>query len=422
MLSFKSFSVFDLIVLLVLALLFFNGILFQSVELIFFLLVFVGSWISITKKQAFEPNQKVFFYLTYLYVLFIVINIAFITSDLNKVFEWEFTAYELLLFLPLVAVSLNAAFKDEQLFWKVLIVSSSFSFIWIGLLIESGSYVRFSGWLTNAINRGNIAMLFGIFSLVAFFAVRDRKWKVAALVFFFSGVGLSVLSGSRGGWFALILSFLTLGFIFFRYQMRLQLKWMLIASITGFLLVTLFWDKLPIESRVMETIMNVGRYLNGDVHSSIGHRFEMWKGALHAIQQKLLWGWGWTDYRVSLQNAVNAGVVSQGLNYPQPHNQFLLVSVELGLLGLLFFLLFLSWPIYVAVKYLKGSSHFPSYGYLAILLIVMTEVLVEFMLSDRTFSHKYFIVTYSLIVIIAFRFISIDQKGIVKPAVETIKE
>lgn len=90
-------------------------------------------------------------------------------------------------------------------------------------------------------------------------------------------------------------------------------------------------------------------------HSVNGHSFTMriyfWQAAFHVIKQNLFFGVGTGDMQPSLNAAYNE--INSPLNQDwrkRPHNQFLSVTVSLGIFGLLIFLIGIIYPAYVLRK------------------------------------------------------------------------
>ncbi|MDR9498550.1 MAG: O-antigen ligase family protein [Hydrogenovibrio sp.] len=379
----------------------------------FYLFALMGlfSWTVSERKHGRKLHvpQKAFVWLSYLFLAFLIVYIT--AQDPLKLFEWRFASYKILLFLPLViwAISQMKGITDE-LVWKGLIVLSSFSLFLIALVIDSGNFARSQGYLYDPINRGNMSMLFGLIALVSFFAVKSLPWKGLAFIMFLSGVGFSFLTGSRGGWLALVLVFVTLTLFFYRYRLNKYFFVSLVLFAALFLLTFLLWDSLPLEYRINLAYRNIQNYFNGEPHSSIGFRFQMWEASIYAFLEKPFFGWGWDAFPHAYEYALNAGYVEVKRIFGHPHNQFFLFLIELGIFGLLFFLAFFFYPAFFAIKHLQHQSKMNSSVYFALLIIVVTESLFEFMISDDTFSKKPFVIVFILLACLSLqRMLSAQQ-------------
>ena len=167
-----------------------------------------------------------------------------------------------------------------------------------------------------------------------------------------------------------------------------------------------FLEELPIQQRVDQVFVDINNYLDGNPYSSVGYRFELWKASYYAFLEKPLFGWGWTNFNVAKEFVFNEGDIAPIRDFGHPHNQYFLFLVETGLVGLLSLLAFMLWPFFVAIRYIKQTKEFNNTIYLAILVMVVTESILEFSLTDDTFSQKYFIFVFLIISsfsLIAFR-------------------
>jgi O-antigen ligase len=380
-----------------------SGVLYKGVDAAYLIIVFIGIWFFLSEKIALSNDLKVFY--TLALILLLAISIAVIRFDWHAFFSWRFSSLQLLLFIPFIATYLMRYRYSDQVVWRILIVSALFAPVWIVMILWSWPVQRSTGLLFDAINRGNMGMLFGLVSLIALFAVNDWRWKLLAIIGFGGGVILSVLSGSRGGWLALIISLCTLTFVFFKYAKKTEFRVLVFVQLILLLGVILFWDYLPIQTRLMQVVNDIQLYADGNIHTSVGYRFELWKVSYYAFLEKPLLGWGWTNFNAAHQYVMQAGLVEKTRLFGHPHNQFLLFLVETGLFGILALLAFLLWPLLVAIGYIRKSIEFNAHVYWAVLMIVVTEAIVEFSLTDDSFSQKYFVFVYLLLTLIVLQFL-----------------
>jgi O-antigen ligase len=380
-----------------------SGILFKGVDVVYLAIVLMGIWFFLSEKNTLSDDLKVFY--TLALVLLLAISIAVIRFDWHAFFSWRFSSFEPLLFIPFIAAYLMKYRCSDQTFWKILIVSALFTPVWVVMILWSWPVPRSTGLLSDAINRGNMGMLFGLISLIALFAVDEWRWKLLAFIGFGGGVILSVLSGSRGGWLALIVSLFTLTFIFFKFARKAEFRGLVSAQLVLLLAVILFWDYLPIQGRLMQVVNDIQLYADGNVHTSVGYRFELWKVSYYAFLEKPLLGWGWSNFNAAHEYVMQAGLADKTRLFGHPHNQFLLFLVETGVFGMLALLAFLLWPLLVSIRYVRKSVDFNPHIYWAVLMIVVTEAIVEFSLTDDSFSQKYFVFVYLLLSLVVLQFL-----------------
>jgi len=372
-----------------------SGLVYKGVDAFYLVVVLTGTYFFFTKNIKLTYELKVFYALSLLFIFIVGISIG--RTDWHAFFEWRFSAFQLLLFMPLIAIFNVFIFKSESLFWKTLISSSLFSIVWLILLYLNWPVTRGTGLLSDAINRGNMGMLFGLIALVSLFAVVEKHWKLLAFLGFLGGVGLSILSGSRGGWLALIISLFTLTFVFYRFSKTTEFRMLAISQLILVLLLFTFWDKLPLEHRVLAAIDNISLYLDGTVTTSVGYRFELWKAAYYAFLDKPILGWGLGEFNNAHSFVMQNGNVTQTRLFGHPHSQYFLFLAELGFIGVISFMAFITWPLIVAIRFIKQKQVFEREVYLALLVIVVSESVLEFLLTDDSFSQKYFIFVFLFI-------------------------
>lgn len=399
---------FENIILILLALkLYFSAMLYSESAIIYYLLSLVGIALAVKLRFNFlQPTDLSlnFYIISYIFLGYLFVSILFVNWQL--LFGWRFAAYQVLLFVPFIGLLIFRINFSYQKFWKFLIITTSFSFIWLALIVYEGDFVRDQGFLSDPINRGNMGMLFGLVALVAIFAVHGYGWKLLAFVFFLSGVVLSLVSGSRGGWAALLLSVCTIVFVLYRYRDLKSIILIAFSMLFIFLFVVLFWDHLPVADRVSLALNDIERFLEGDYHSSVGYRLVLWQVSFHAFLEAPFFGWGWGNFNEAHQYMIDHGVVGDSRMFGHPHNQLLFFLVEIGLVGTLLFTVFLLYPAYQAIKHLSQKKKLGESVYISLLIIVVTEALMEFSLTDDPMTQPYFVVVFLFFSLFCLRFLS----------------
>ncbi|MFW2354241.1 MAG: O-antigen ligase family protein [Hydrogenophaga sp.] len=105
--------------------------------------------------------------------------------------------------------------------------------------------------------------------------------------------------------------------------------------------VALFLSSPLLRERVITLFAEFSQYKDTGVFTnSTGYRLDMWKNALEMFMDSPLWGHGTAGYRVlSEQIYADAGVCA--VSCVHPHNQFLLLAVDFGVLGLVGYVMLL---------------------------------------------------------------------------------
>ncbi|MBS1651170.1 MAG: O-antigen ligase family protein [Bacteroidetes bacterium] len=88
-------------------------------------------------------------------------------------------------------------------------------------------------------------------------------------------------------------------------------------------------------------------------NQSLSMRLYFWQAALHVIKNNILFGVGTGDVQTALNKAyseIHSPLQTQW--HKRPHNQFITITVALGIVGLFLFLLLLFYPSILLKKYL----------------------------------------------------------------------
>ena len=227
---------------------------------------------------------------------------------------------------------------------------------------------RVSGFM-NAIQFGDLAMLFGSFCFCAalYFWQHSNRWIRLFCVFSgVLGICLSFLSGSRGGWLALPLTFFL--FLYTFYSMNiLSFRRLLMWAVFGVMLVMMivYSDMFGVRQRLDEAKTEWQQYMDKGVpyqrHDSIGSRLAMWNLSLRLISERVLWGWGQEGYLERRDDLIRKKEVSPYIQpYAYVHQEFLDAWVKRGLVGFLSLIALYVMPFLFFRKYYVQSKVFHS--------------------------------------------------------------
>lgn len=196
---------------------------------------------------------------------------------------------------------------------------------------------RIASFLENSNNLGAYTVLSLFIVLLLFLNEKEKKRKTVLLISLILLITNIILSQSRNA---------------------------LLALFIGFFLVAIIYDKrMLIFSIVLPIILLIipqSRYrildiLNPDQNSS---RFKIWKVAELMIKDKPYFGSGYDNFAVKYPNYVyhNTELMIHG-SYKalHPHNIFLKIQSELGIIGSILFLLFLIAVFFTLYKYIKKT-------------------------------------------------------------------
>ncbi len=165
---------------------------------------------------------------------------------------------------------------------------------------------------------------------------------------------------------------------------RLAIKERLFTALVVTVLLTLFLNFSDKASRISEGVANTQAYLQPvpeQTESSMGQRYTFWKYSLKLIAEKPLLGHGTGSFAKEYRR-IAAG---EPFITKNPHNEFLMIGVQLGLLGLLVYLGFLASQFYYAGK-LPNQEKWLAQG-LSMSLVIAS--LFNTPIFDHTEGHWY---------------------------------
>ena len=374
-----------------------SALLIKSISGVYYILVLVGGYLYFVNRHVTESRPE---FLTLWFrwgwaVLAYLLFSALVFNEPKVVFGYRFEVFRELLWLPLVWVAISRIHWTDQLLFRVVACVSLYALVYDAMLIHEHP-VRGEGLLETPISRGNMGMLWGLLALISFFGLTGWAWRAMALVGFLSGLMLSLLSGSRGGWGALLLGVFLLSLYLYRYK-RQYFWWLIGAVVLAVLAVFVFWERLPVGSRIQQTLNSIHAYMNGNPHTSLGYRFEMWKAAWMAFMEKPLFGWGFGNFDKFFLEYLREGLVAgKATGWGHAHNDYLFVLSELGIVGFILVVGFFAYPFVRMLEFIRQALRDQNGTLLMVALLgaVLTEALFEFALSDQTFTVKYFMFVY----------------------------
>ncbi len=278
------------------------------------------------------------------------------------------------------------------------------SWLWSGLVIGAIGAGSWAGWqklvvgveratgYTYVIQFGNLSMLLGILCLAGLgwaYAQRHRHaWLTFLAIGALFGILGSLFSGSRGGWVGIPFILLVLYRGYGRH-LPLRLKVAAAALVLGGAALVYAVPQTGVQPRVLKAFEDIERYAEGESRtSSLGARFEMWKGATRLIMEKPVIGWGENGYRQGMEALGDEDIVHPRVaeKYGHPHNEFLNAFAKRGVIGLGVLL-----ALYLVPMSLFGRElHAPDLQRrsLAIAGVLLSVAYIDFGLSQAFLTHN----------------------------------
>lgn len=309
--------------------------------------------------------------------------------------------------------------------WWVLKYPPHMKAIWSGFAlggIAAGSWALWqkmlmdtarAGGYTHVIQFGNLSMLLGILCLAgmgwAFLQTQQKRWLLFLSVGAAMGVMGSLLSGSRGGWVGFPLILLIL---YRSYGQGWSSKWKLAAVLVILIggLTTYTIPQLGVQHRIHQAFSDVSLYVSGESRStSVGARFEMWKGASHLIIDKPLLGWGENGYWEGMATLAERGEVTpEILQFSHAHNEFIDAFAKRGLIGLAVLLMLYIVPMKLFGNYLKHANL--EVRSLAVAGMLLPVAYVDFGLTQTFLGHNSGVMMYTFLLAVLWGTHSVHRR------------
>jgi O-antigen ligase len=295
-----------------------------------------------------------------------------------------------LLFLPLLA---RARFSSDWLWYGVF--AGAIGAAALSLFQHFALDLQRARGFTLEILFGDIGLALGLMALASRGEFVRRRSFWLPYFAFFCGVLTSILSGSRGGWIAMILSAIPL-YVYDKKKSRG--KSMLVAASGLILLIAAFFiPATQVALRSEKVFVEARNYFEANVaNTPTGARLEMWKAAALAFREHPVFGVGKYNFSVSIKELENRGQVSASIaGFNHAHNEILEVMATQGVFGLAGLLMFYLLPLRFFIRNLDpGERHNP----FALAGIMLVLCYIDFGLSQVMFAHHLGIAFYAFMV------------------------
>ncbi len=281
---------------------------------------------------------------------------VWLNNNLNEIDQYS----RALLAIPIFLLLLHVPVKPANIWAAILIgVTLSAPLAWWQIhVLHMG---RAAGFL-NVIHFSNLTLVFSIYCVAGLYWAGTqgrhvRLWQAGFLLATICGLYSVIVGGSRASWVALppVAVVFLVAFLNRRNIGRLALA----ATIGAVVIIGLF--ALPnstLQTRYEQAVQDVTRYQEDQPDSSVGARFEMWRGALHNLRQRPIEGWNLQSYTQGLESQITQGELSPvALAFNNNlHNNFIQAWVFTGLPGLLALLALYGLPLWHFARQLRTSE------------------------------------------------------------------
>lgn len=340
--------------------------------------LFLGLSVIATLSIATIRNQLLAFFKTklgYSCIAFIlaIFSGIFYGIESNNVIATSVWGWRKFMMLPIAAaIFMNAPQGKQKLiniFWFACILLAIYSFLHFFIPTFSikntppGIVVR---------NHATQGLFFSVAVIIALSNLKYSKhtnflkiMSVVSIPLFV--INISMISTGRSGYVALIVMLISFIFIFFK-ELTLVKK-LLISTLTLFLLVSIFLMSSVSNHRIEQAKNEFSTGVITPEFTSVGLRLIFWKNTIELVPNYFLIGTGAGGFEkayaqhVSKENGVAATITGD------PHNQYLKIMVEHGLIGLIIFM-----SVIFLLSKQKNSEQFKLIGIPTLLAICCTSL------------------------------------------------
>lgn len=310
--------------------------------ILFGVVIFLIAIFEFKQKREKPILEKIF-----LMIFLVSIGLSFVFSQTKN------TGFsEVLAFFSVVILYLIFAYKKIDWigkFLKIVIIGSVFAVILGYFFYFLREETRFFGPFFNILDHSNVwPNAFSLFLImtwpifILFFEKKGKLYTALLIGLILSGLFLTYSRGAMivlGGQGVLL-------FIYF--LKRIRFKTIILSILALGFCIFLFWEANYLRAFNHEVIDLKERisFENGDKLTSKQERIDFWLGAIELIKEKPLFGWGPFSFRQAY-NPIQKTFLG---NADHPHNIFLKIGAENGLIALGSFLAFLLTVLVTVLK------------------------------------------------------------------------
>ncbi len=193
---------------------------------------------------------------------------------------------------------------------------------------------------------------------------------------------------SRTAWLSTIpLIFLWCTLVFFKGSWGKKLAWVMLLTIClGAGLA--WWQADQNQSRLTQIGQEIQANVEQKQVTSSGIRLELWRQSLQLIKQAPIFGHGFDQWHPQFIAQTRDIPAYEPYRMRFPHQEFLLIMVEQGLLGFVFYCVMLC----ALALYIRGLALPHRHFYAAFLLLYLTAGAANSLLAD--FSHRHLLLVW----------------------------
>ncbi|NOY49584.1 MAG: tetratricopeptide repeat protein [Chlorobi bacterium] len=399
-------------------------LIIQFIGLQFVIILMIAAVLLSGKKQFSFPFSPVLI----MYLLFASYSgVRLLSGDIysDAIFDWiKIASYFLLFFMLVISFSRNSF---------VLGVAASLGLLGIVLAVwgafELFSLVR-NGLISIPLDTYQIKTVFSHrniycqalflslpFQIYNFSPAGKKSYKIIIMASIFLSIFMLIVLSNRTTSLALSIGFGSVVFLYFlktrktAFKLRFQLRSLIITTFISVVFSLAFFHFFTKTDEIQSHFASIVKLDKGSGKDRIG----LWKRSLKLIGEKPLFGKplfgiGPAKWKIEMLKFGNKGLVSENniTFYQRPHNDFLWISAEYGLIGGLVYLMIFILAFVGLLKLFRRETDYLAALWLLALLMTLIGLFVYSLFS---FPHERIFSNIVLVCILAFIAAS-DSKGL----------
>ncbi len=347
-----------------------QGLLIRFISLQLVLLVLL-IMILFDKRKNLQLVRSQLLIICFLFVIYTGIHLLWGNVYSDSVFEWlKIVSFFLLLLFLIQLYSFNELKSGLTTFLSLLgIVLATIGAVELFQLIQAGKLnIPLSTYQIKTVfgHRNLYAQILFLsfpFLIYQLFTTKSRFFKTLSAIFTVTILSLLIVLSNRAVWLALIAGFVFMAILHFWFRKKIitppvfnkiNLRIIAISLFITLLLTGLFFTFFTHTSEAEKHLSNIVKIETG----SGKDRLELWKRTLNIIEEKPIFGCGAANWKIEMLKYGSKGLVSENniTFYQRPHNDFLWIFSEYGLLGGLLYLLTFLWAFALLISQIKTEK------------------------------------------------------------------
>ncbi len=339
--------------------------------------IFIALSLIATMSISTIRNQLLEFFRTklgYACIAFILVLFSGLIYGIetNNVIASSIWGWRKFLMLPIAAaVFMNAPHAKQNLinsFWFVCLILMIYSFFIYTNSSLSGKYaggVVVRNYVTQGIFFSAATIIALANTLNSSLSIWQRAINGVSIPFFIFNI--SIIAIGRSGYIAIIV--MLVSFIFTRTREGSVAKNIVISALGLFFMIGLFLTTPASKNRIDLAKQEFIAEISESKGTSIGDRLSFWKNTLELLPKYALIGTGTGGFSKAYANQIKEKSLTAEVLTGDPHNQYLKILIEHGVVGLVIFLsiimLLLKQPV---------TDPFRAIGFASIIAISTTSL------------------------------------------------